>query len=775
MKRILKISVVLLITALAVAAALFFALRGLFSNEHMKSLVVEKVSSALKREVIVDDVSMGLFGIKAEGVVVKEIDSENDLLKIKYLYVKIRLLPLIRKKVIAESVVFVEPVLNIVKYREGGYNFTDLISVKGEKRSSRNALLRFLSNSSIENGTIIYEGDKGEDVTARFYNINIEFLEYFVGSRFTASVRFDTVLKNGLFKNEELNCAFNFRAGLDTKSWDLDVRELSLEANGNILGAEGNVYNIFDAPKCDLKVYIEEFSPGESVRLLRNFVELPERYVITGIPELEADISGLLDDISVSGAVDLTGVEFLMGRAFVKPYGRKFIIDFMFRGPGNGVIVVESMNITAGDDVIAFAGSVVPAGDGPEIRLEAVSDFGLKNITGFFPSIEPYGFTGEGSLQLKFSGRAGAIETTGDMALSNVKAMNGRFDLGKTDVRTVVENKRIDVIIDSQYLDIRRKKSKKIKEEVESEENPGVLSWLTKIDILNLSDEKYKEQDDETLIEEVTEVAGDDTGREILLISGMELSGDIYLEKLCIFNVEFDSLVSSVTIRSDKIDFESMEGCGGGGDIEGEVGFSFPAGRIPSYSVKLKSSDVRVEKLFGNYKFFKEDFTGSLKMDGFIKGVVGDISEARSVVSFEITDGVVKGTDLLSLLEELISKIAKVNLFSTINYDRIKGAVVMKNGVARPENFRMLSRGIDVFLEGNVDLPGRKLDLMATMLIGRDSYILSNFNIPGKIPLKIPVKIRISGSYSNLEYDYVLIDGNKYIKKGGSFLRNLFR
>ena len=76
--------------------------------------------------------------------------------------------------------------------------------------------------------------------------------------------------------------------------------------------------------------------------------------------------------------------------------------------------------------------------------------------------------------------------------------------------------------------------------------------------------------------------------------------------------------------------------------------------------------------MFNSYRLFREDFTGDLDMKGYVRGVAGYVSEIQSKIAFEMADGMVKGTDFLSLLEELISKIAKVNLLSKIEYKQIK-------------------------------------------------------------------------------------------------------
>lgn len=117
-----------------------------------KDWVAERMESFLHRHVTIERLDVGILsvvsGIEVEGVRISNHKSPGELEKLKgkpvadhdlfagieLLNFKFKILPLILLRVELNTLVLEEPVVNIVKYRSGAFNFSDLL--KSEKKEA---------------------------------------------------------------------------------------------------------------------------------------------------------------------------------------------------------------------------------------------------------------------------------------------------------------------------------------------------------------------------------------------------------------------------------------------------------------------------------------------------------------------------------------------------------------------------------------------------------------------------------------------------------------
>ncbi len=120
-----------------------------------KDMIADQMESVLHRHVTINELNVGLFsvvsGVEVEGVKVSNYKdpaqlealkgkpvADNDLFAgLKRLRLTLKFLPLLSGSVQVGEFVLYEPVVHIVKYRNGAFNFSDLLQPgPGEKRTA---------------------------------------------------------------------------------------------------------------------------------------------------------------------------------------------------------------------------------------------------------------------------------------------------------------------------------------------------------------------------------------------------------------------------------------------------------------------------------------------------------------------------------------------------------------------------------------------------------------------------------------------------------------
>ena len=132
MKKLLKITMVIVGVLVLLLVGLTLFVKSYLSSDRLKPIILPKAEAATGRKVQIDEINVSLFkGIVAKGLSVKERDGQKDFLKIGRFVLSYRLLPLLKKQLIISKIEIISPSVAIRKEKEGGYNFSDIL----EKRS----------------------------------------------------------------------------------------------------------------------------------------------------------------------------------------------------------------------------------------------------------------------------------------------------------------------------------------------------------------------------------------------------------------------------------------------------------------------------------------------------------------------------------------------------------------------------------------------------------------------------------------------------------------
>jgi AsmA protein len=144
--KVLGIIVLLIVVSIA---GLIAFVHYYLTEERVKALIIPQAEAALGREVAIGDIKIGLLsGITIKDFLIKEADKNNNFVSTKAFVLSYELLPLLQKKLIISEIRFDEPAVQILRDKNGQFNFStlaflseDTAQKKPEKPGSPSAAL----------------------------------------------------------------------------------------------------------------------------------------------------------------------------------------------------------------------------------------------------------------------------------------------------------------------------------------------------------------------------------------------------------------------------------------------------------------------------------------------------------------------------------------------------------------------------------------------------------------------------------------------------------
>lgn len=177
MKGIIKVLVGIVIVVVALILIVGGALKLYFSEEKIIALVKPEIEKATKRKIQIQGAEFSLLkGFVIKGLSIKEVDGKRDFASLKEFSISYELWPLLEKKIKINSVSIIDPKINIIRYKDGTFNYETLIpkGVPGEKAPSKEKtpvptgekvaipLAITLNNVSISNAHVMFTDEMGE-------------------------------------------------------------------------------------------------------------------------------------------------------------------------------------------------------------------------------------------------------------------------------------------------------------------------------------------------------------------------------------------------------------------------------------------------------------------------------------------------------------------------------------------------------------------------------------------------------------------------------------
>jgi AsmA protein len=140
MGKLGKIFTVLVLLFVIAVAGLVGFVHYYLTDERVKAIIIPQAEAALGRKVSIGDIKIGLLsGITIRDFLIKEVDSEQNFVSARAFVLSYDLMPLLQKKVVISEIRFDEPTVQILRDKNGQFNFSSLaiLSEEGGKKEKK--------------------------------------------------------------------------------------------------------------------------------------------------------------------------------------------------------------------------------------------------------------------------------------------------------------------------------------------------------------------------------------------------------------------------------------------------------------------------------------------------------------------------------------------------------------------------------------------------------------------------------------------------------------
>ncbi len=129
MKKWTKILSVVVILLVALVVGLVVLANVLITPERVKETLLPLAEENLNRKIDLGNIEVSLFsGIEIHGLTVYEQDGNDVFVSTDLVRLKYQLLPLLAMKVVVDEVRLERPSIRVVRFNDGQFNFSDLLT-----------------------------------------------------------------------------------------------------------------------------------------------------------------------------------------------------------------------------------------------------------------------------------------------------------------------------------------------------------------------------------------------------------------------------------------------------------------------------------------------------------------------------------------------------------------------------------------------------------------------------------------------------------------------
>lgn len=263
MKKLFKLLVKIAVVCVILLAAGLVALRIMFPPEKLKTMAVDYAKNNLQREISFDKISFNVIGVTLDNFALSENTSfqNGTFVKADKLVVKLALMPLLKKRVEIATVLVDGLDVNVIKNKNGSFNFDTLIpasdsaaaSADNNKNDSSGLSFVLLADRIVLNNCNFTYKDLQTDMDASVNKLQVEIREFDLDSPFDIKIKFTTEYSAaGLNMTVPVSISLRtFLANLNLPEAYVTVNDISATYKTVKLQLKGGIKN-FEAPQADL-------------------------------------------------------------------------------------------------------------------------------------------------------------------------------------------------------------------------------------------------------------------------------------------------------------------------------------------------------------------------------------------------------------------------------------------------------------------------------------------------------------------------------------------
>ena len=719
-----------------------------------KDYLIAQAEAALGRKVSVDKVEATLFsGIGARLTNFTMADdpayASGDFVRAKDLQVIVKFWPLLRKSVQVKRVILHDPVIQIVRNRDGNFNFSTIgksVKEKKEEREKRNKQERSVKDESallislvdISNGNIRYLDKKnGTDMQAKQIDLKIEDFDF--------SKPFSVKLRAAIYADKQ-NFALTSRVG-----------PLPPSLNINQVPLDGEI----DIDPLNLTQLRTGLTIIQSA--------LPKEADLSGVYRIkDLKFKGTLNDLAVNGQLEGTNGALRYGNSFQKPAGDPLALNLDVRFAGNK-LTIRKANLKLHSLELAAAGDV-QMGDTSVVNLSLDSKpASLEGWDRIIPALANYQLSGTMDMKATVRGRIGkgaAPQIDGTLGLKKVSAKPPTFPKPIENLDTTIRFTGQKADIGDMTLTLGKSRIRL----AAAIEKFAPLTLTYKMSTPELWPADYSAALAEERKSDV--IRNLQSAGQFSMASGdMAYQGTLSSANGTLYNVPYKSLDATLSLADKVAHIKSLRVNALSGALQLDGQYSFKQ-TVPQFSMASKVQNIDVKELYTLLDAKAErDIRGRMNADMKLAGSgnswetikptlhgQGDAEVVQgALLNFNIADNVLTGITGIPGLTNAINPSLKAKYPETFTakdteFKELKANFDLADGRMNVKNMRMAAAEFVVQGNGWADFD-RKVDFRATLTFSQRlsadlsqsaremKYLLNNqgqlevpFALTGKLP-----------------------------------------
>lgn len=357
MKKIFKFFLILLIIFAVLILGAIIALKIMFPMEKIKAQLQEQVKSKINREIDFKDVSLSLKGISITDFALSEKTTFKDgtFISAQKASAQVDLKALLHKQIKIDTIGLENLTINIIKYKDGKFNFDDLISKdqttqSSETKQAESSLIDISAKQVYTKDAVINFNDETAEMKFSINNLNIQVDNFDYNDDFSVLLSCSNKIKTAAFTLDpvlfKVEAIINL-AGLDMPKAQADITDFSISYEDSSLNLTGLIAD-FSNPQGNLTGTLS----GLDDKLVKHFVQ--GEITPFSVPLINMILSAKVN--LENNTLDISQAKASIGNSYIKTKGSVDYSkqDISFNSDTNISLSLDEVSLIAKETLQAF-------------------------------------------------------------------------------------------------------------------------------------------------------------------------------------------------------------------------------------------------------------------------------------------------------------------------------------------------------------------------------------------------------------------------------------
>jgi len=734
-----------------------------FTKEKLLSLLIPEIEEGLKREVEIEDISVSIWGglgvdVKGMRVLNPAGCIQRELFKFDQLSIRLKFLPLLRKRIEIKKLILEGPEINLEKNKKGVTNFEDLTKGEGGAIDIPVAF----DQLQIKNGKILYidNKDKKRIILHHFeQNAKLSLDEERENAKATGKITVDQIELNlPQYKGTLPPLTFSLEHDINLNMPEdlLDIRSLKIGIAKVRLDVKGRVEKVSTTPILNLTV------DSDKIQLKDVFASLPKeessplnQLTTSGNLTISASLQGgikaeLLPQIQGKITFQKVEVDFVeVPQPFSMPYGE---INF-----NNRSLSFFSSEAKLGEAPMELK-LVLDDFSDPNLTSELKAKLNLALLSEFINFPEETNLAGDAEINVKaygkikktermnFSGRVDLIKV--EVAIPSLGVPIRNLDAGFLFKGGDIDIPNLSLSLGKSTLNLKGKLYGAIPHFLFQHEEKPLFSF-------NL-DSPFLDLDEIFPVSGEGEAEEKTSGADSILLPDINVGGQIFIQRAIFREMEFENLSASLDVTDGVLHLDNIVAEIFSGSVGGEVICDLNDVDHIQFNMNSTANQIKANDFLSRFTSFDDRLFGKLNLNASFAGRGNQLEDIQRSLS---ANGTVAFADGKLVNWELLDRLAtfvKIKSFKEQDIETLRNSFRIQDGRVWFDDFSATTKDGDFDLVGSVGLDG-SLDYKLTAVLSPELSLrfdalgdLSDYlkNEQGRVVLDI----KISGPAKNPEF-----------------------